>query len=275
LDKPYSKINLSGRQIYIITPTFARISQRPDLVRFTDTVRAAGNATWIVIEDAAETSTWNKRLFDESELSDVVYINAKTPEYFTTGKGIAQRNAGLRVVYERECQGPKKYSSIMEYPIVYFGDDDNTFDHRLWKYLRENLIRVVVANVGMISFPTAIEGPETELFNTSEVSHLDDAMGLNCGKGSLSRAEKEKILQMKDIIARVIGFSTRKWLLLVDLTENLDDANRPFPMDMAGFAFSVRELCLHGLLNSTHTGLHQEYTNRTGVLEVDNGFIFY
>jgi hypothetical protein len=46
-------------------------------------------------------------------------------------------------------------------------------------------------------------------------------------------------------------------------------------MDMAGFAISGRELCMHGVINETHTHLAFAYTNRTGVLEVCQRILFF
>ena len=44
-----------GRTVYLITPTFTRPSQYPDLTRMAQTVMAAGKGLhWLVIEDAAE-----------------------------------------------------------------------------------------------------------------------------------------------------------------------------------------------------------------------------
>ena len=209
---PFGQVH--GRHIYIITPTYPRIVQRADLVRMTEFVRSAtlgGNATWVVIDDANITSIWTEQFLQETQLPEVIYTNQQTPpKQKKTTRGVSQRNKGLRIVYDKVCS--KHYESIWDYPIIYFADDDNTYDYRLWNLLRENVVRVAVANVGLItSTAIPIEGPKFQIYNTSEfhlLPELTNSTGpVKCG-ASLTPEEREQVFKKRPTMSRIVGWST-------------------------------------------------------------------
>jgi hypothetical protein len=218
--KPYVEARVEnatsnfGRRIYIITPTLPRIVQRPDLVRMIEYVRSAhkgGPVTWVVVDDSDKTSFWNEKLFNASGLPDIIYTFQKTPTNIKrNSRGVLQRNKGLRVIYDSICS--QKYSNIMDYPIIYFADDDNTYDHRLWNLFRENVVRVAVLNVGLItSSAVPIEGPKIQIFNTTNATSLENwekYKNLGCGVGDLSVQQKQEILNSREIMTRVTNWSS-------------------------------------------------------------------
>jgi hypothetical protein len=93
----------SSTTIYIITPTYYRLSQKADLTRMSNTLRLVASIYWVLVEDADETSDSVSELLTQSRLPHA-YIAAKTPTAFKLNesdpnwkypRGVVQRNAAL------------------------------------------------------------------------------------------------------------------------------------------------------------------------------------
>ena len=82
------------------------------------------NVVWIVIEDAPKPTQLVTNLLQRCKVN-TVHLNATTRKKKSSVRGVEQRNAGLtwlRDHYSAEnCSG-----------AVYFGDDDNKYDLRLF-----------------------------------------------------------------------------------------------------------------------------------------------
>ncbi|KAL5109356.1 Galactosylgalactosylxylosylprotein 3-beta-glucuronosyltransferase 1 [Taenia crassiceps] len=102
--------------IYVITPTFYRITQKPELVRLCNTFSLVENIHWIVVEDSH-----NKTDLVANFLSE--YKNYHI-------KGSNQRNAGMQWLRENIVKGKQR-------GVVYFADDDNTYDPRIFAEMRD------------------------------------------------------------------------------------------------------------------------------------------
>ena len=127
--------------IYVITPTYHRTTQMADLVSLTQTFMHDQAIHWIVIEDAQNCSEQIRDLLLRSgilfshlaaqltrfEMRKMYRkrINQCLPE--TARKGIVQRNRALQIVVE----------SLTTEGVVYFADDDNVYDLRLFHELRK------------------------------------------------------------------------------------------------------------------------------------------
>jgi galactosylgalactosylxylosylprotein 3-beta-glucuronosyltransferase 3 len=87
------------------------------------------NLVWIVVEDSDHRSELVKNLLERCEIQ-TVHLNAVTPDYYkkdpSRPRGVLQRNKGLSWIREhysaKNCNG-----------VVYFGDDDNKYDLRLFE----------------------------------------------------------------------------------------------------------------------------------------------
>ena len=120
--------NASLPVIYMISPTYKRLTQKSDLTSVCATVTNVQNLVWIVIEDASEKTKLVTNLLKHCKVTSV-HLNILTPDYFKQNKarprGVEQRNAGLAWIREHntkeDCNG-----------IIYFGDDDNSYDLRLF-----------------------------------------------------------------------------------------------------------------------------------------------
>ena len=125
--------------IYIITPTYARTTQKVDLTSMCYTLMHVPKVTWILVEDSDHKSNLVKRLVNRCKVN-IVHLNARTPIKFRAkpgmekrtwsySRGITQRNTGLKWLREH-------YTVDNANGVVYFGDDDNKYDLRLFEEVR-------------------------------------------------------------------------------------------------------------------------------------------
>ena len=139
-----SRVNFSSeasKSIFAITPTYARYTQKVDLVSLCQTVMHIPNFVWVVIEDAEHKTKLVAKLLDRCNVTSV-HLNVRTPPSyrprpgadrykFTYSRGVKQRNLGLSWIREyclkvKNCTG-----------AVYFMDDDNKYDLRLFEEVGE------------------------------------------------------------------------------------------------------------------------------------------
>ncbi|CAN7999672.1 unnamed protein product [Ixodes hexagonus] len=177
--------------IYAITPTYDRHVQEAELTRLSHTFRLVPQLHWIVVEDGAERTERVSRLLGRSGVAHT-HLHAATPPDQVLGpgqpswlrpKGVLQRNRALRWLRDSLPRGSPG--------VVFFADDDNTYDLRLFTEMRDTR--------GVSVWPVGLVG------------------GLVV----------EKPL-VRD--GHVVGWNAA-W-----------KPHRPFPVDMAGFAVSLRLL---------------------------------
>uniref|UniRef100_A0A914DSJ0 Galactosylgalactosylxylosylprotein 3-beta-glucuronosyltransferase n=1 Tax=Acrobeloides nanus TaxID=290746 RepID=A0A914DSJ0_9BILA len=134
--------------IFFVTPTGPRLEQKADLIRLAQTLSHIPNLYWIVVEDADEPSTWIKGILERSKLS-YIHLAILTPlkmklkdtdPNWKLPRGVVQRNTALRWI--RTNFGSLKKG------VIYFGDDDNTYDWRLFEEIR-NINKAGVWPVGL------------------------------------------------------------------------------------------------------------------------------
>ena len=113
--------------IYLITPTYSRLVQKAELTRLSQTLRLVPNVHWILVEDSERKTQLVTNFLKECKLP-YTHLNVFKPtDDFYHERGVAQRNAGLRWIRENiKTDGG----------VVYFADDDNTYDLRLFEEVR-------------------------------------------------------------------------------------------------------------------------------------------
>uniref|UniRef100_A0AC35TNI0 Galactosylgalactosylxylosylprotein 3-beta-glucuronosyltransferase n=1 Tax=Rhabditophanes sp. KR3021 TaxID=114890 RepID=A0AC35TNI0_9BILA len=144
------KIDSSKGTILFVTPTYKRYTQKADLVRLSQTLSHISNLLWIVVEDDTITN-YKVEEFLEGTKIPFVYLAAKTPEQFKLKnkdpnwkfpRGISQRNIALEWVRINYIKNNNA--------VLYFGDDDNTYDLALFREMRN------ISNIGL--WPVGIVG---------------------------------------------------------------------------------------------------------------------
>ncbi|CAD5209759.1 unnamed protein product [Bursaphelenchus okinawaensis] len=137
--------------IILITPTYARPTRMPDMTRMAQTLMLVKNIHWVVIEDANKTSDAVERLL---ERSGIPYTYLFTTTVNLPKRGWYHRNMALDVV-------STKYREYNECAVVYFADDDNTYDYRLFnEYIRK--VRTVGLWAVGFSGGAKVEAPHVE-----------------------------------------------------------------------------------------------------------------
>jgi len=123
--------------IFAITPTYRRFLQKAELTRTAQTLKHVKNLHWIVVEDSHQKTNLVKRLLSHFGLK-YTHLNVRTPvemrrgrnkPRWTKSRGVEQRNLGLQWLHDNIKANETK-------GVVYFADDDNTYDLRLFEEMR-------------------------------------------------------------------------------------------------------------------------------------------
>jgi len=135
--------------IYVITPTYRRPEQIPDLVRLAQTLLHVPALHWIVVEDDNKTTAAVGDLLQRYGMSHT-HLHAPMPEKYKTRKpmprGVSNRNAAMDWIRRHATSG-----------VVYFADDDNTYDVRLFEEMRHTR-KISMWPVGLVT-KTALSSP--------------------------------------------------------------------------------------------------------------------
>ncbi|VDN06793.1 unnamed protein product [Thelazia callipaeda] len=118
-------------QIIVITPTYRRRTRLADMTRMANTLSHIQCLYWIVIEDGNHTVKAVERLLNRTTLP-YTYFSAKTPLGYPS-RGWYQRTKALEFLRNNFNLINNEFMKS----IVYFGDDDNSYDVRLFdNYIR-------------------------------------------------------------------------------------------------------------------------------------------
>lgn len=139
--------------IYVITPTYSRPVQKAELTRLLNTLKHISSLHWILVEDADSRSMLVARLLERGGLP-YTHLSALTPPdykmqpsepHWMLPRGVLQRNAGLTWLRSHLETSPQAHG------VVYFADDDNTYDLRIFEEMRDTQ-RVSVWPVGLAGY---------------------------------------------------------------------------------------------------------------------------
>uniref|UniRef100_A0A8W7NYU9 Galactosylgalactosylxylosylprotein 3-beta-glucuronosyltransferase n=1 Tax=Anopheles atroparvus TaxID=41427 RepID=A0A8W7NYU9_ANOAO len=194
--------NRKGPTIYAVTPTYARPVQKAELTRLSHVIRLVPNIFWVVVEDASKTSTLVGNLLKRSGLqARSVQLFAKTPTNFKL-QGKDPNWLKPRGVEQRNVA---------------------------LKWIREHLARDQRTGDGetatgnsIVYFMDDDNTYSTELFE--EISKIERGKVGVWPVGLVGGLMVEKPVLNRDGL--VLGFNSA-W-----------KPERPFPLDMAGFAIS-------------------------------------
>ena len=142
--------------IFFITPTYPRREQVAELTRLGQTLLLAGNVHWVVAEDSGTCSPLVAALLSRMGLP-YTHIISPQPNIYKEAKlkynprGVSSRRAGLSWVMEHQPEG-----------VIYFGDDDNTYDIRLFKEIattqKVSMFPVGFIGIQGVSSPIVVDG---------------------------------------------------------------------------------------------------------------------
>ncbi|CAL4118311.1 unnamed protein product, partial [Meganyctiphanes norvegica] len=131
----------SSNTIYIITPTYRRPEQVAELTRLSQTLMLVPNLHWLVAEDAKAPTKRVLAFLNECKVRNTYLLGSSSSKYKGPGKprGVSNRNAGLKWLKNHATSG-----------VIYFADDDNTYDYRIFEEIRKTK-RVGMFPVGLVT----------------------------------------------------------------------------------------------------------------------------
>nr|XP_057924446.1 galactosylgalactosylxylosylprotein 3-beta-glucuronosyltransferase 3 [Doryrhamphus excisus]XP_057924447.1 galactosylgalactosylxylosylprotein 3-beta-glucuronosyltransferase 3 [Doryrhamphus excisus] len=188
IQQPQKDPKSSLPTIFVITPTYARLVQKAELTRLSQTFLHVPQLHWIVVEDSNHKTPLVRDLLAKSGLT-YTHLHVATAKErklqegdpnWLKPRGVEQRNEALHWL---------RQETHKQQGVVYFADDDNTYSLQLFEEMR-NTQRVSVWPVGLVG-------------------------GMKYEKPVVEGG-------------KVVRFHTG-WR-----------PSRPFPMDMAGFAVSLK-----------------------------------
>ena len=152
---------VSARPLYVVTPTYSRPTQLADLTRLANTLRLVAGLHWLVAEDSNVTSPAVTELLLASGLTFTHLAALRPPDLVgkVIGRGVFNRRAALDWIRE----------NAEERGVIYFADDDNSYDVRIFEEIRTTR-KVSVFPVGLIlkygvSSPIVKDGVVTGFFD--------------------------------------------------------------------------------------------------------------
>lgn len=134
----------SKTTIFFITPTYTRLTQKTDLTTLCHTLMHVPRLHWIVVEDSDHSTELVSGVLQRCPVAST-QLRIRRSLLFSlkkskAWKGLEQRNLGLN--WLREQCTPASASTLSEgghtvegcgSGVVYFGDDDNRYDLRLFE----------------------------------------------------------------------------------------------------------------------------------------------
>ncbi|PVD25383.1 hypothetical protein C0Q70_15883, partial [Pomacea canaliculata] len=131
----------SAPKAYVITPTYQRPTQEADLLRLCYTLMQAPHVRWIIVEDSDD-KTELVGAWDGVGVGERV-VNKCFISGIESHRGVTQRNTGLAWVRHNVLPSSRAGG-------VYFADDDNTYDLRVFDVVR-NTTKISVWKMGIVS----------------------------------------------------------------------------------------------------------------------------
>ncbi|KAH6935560.1 hypothetical protein HPB50_006799 [Hyalomma asiaticum] len=128
--------------VYVVTPTYRRANQAPDMVRLSQALMLAKVPIfWVVVEDAERPSALVRNIMSRSVLPGVQLFSRTPPEFRKQiyGRGVTPRMKAIRWL---------RANAVLP-SVLYFADDDNSYDHRLFAQVAR-VQRVGVLPVGLV-----------------------------------------------------------------------------------------------------------------------------
>lgn len=181
--------DVHGTRIFVVTPTYARAERLADITRMAQTLMLVPDIEWVVVEDGSYKMPAVERVLARSGLA-YHYITAETPPTYRgvwTVSGNHQRNAGIDfVLHHRQHRLP-----LHTRAVIYFGDDDNAYDYRLFDEYIRKVRRVGVWAVGLAGGVLVV------------APHVDERSGLVTGWDGDYRREFDEFLM--DVAGFAVG----------------------------------------------------------------------
>jgi len=130
--------------VFVITPTYNRATQLADMTRLAQTLMLVKNIFWIVVEDSYTISNQISALLNRTCIPYAHLLGPRPKTHLDkrSGRGVSNRRKGLDWLrtnyYNKTVPG-----------VIYFADDDNSYDIRVFEEMRDTE-KVSVWPVGLV-----------------------------------------------------------------------------------------------------------------------------
>lgn len=125
--------------IFVITPTYYRLTQIAELTRLSNTLSIVKNLHWIVVEDFKSTNQRVQELLESSGMSFTYLSKQRSKNTTKRLKGAEQRNTALQWIMEHH-----RYSSSA---VVYFADDDNAYNTKIFQEVSPKILHPTIISL--------------------------------------------------------------------------------------------------------------------------------
>jgi len=163
---PCHQLTIDTPTIYFVTPTYPRREQVAELTRLSQTLLHVKNLHWILAEDSHQCSTLIPSILKKYGIP-YTHLATPLPSIYTRlpkremARGVSGRRASLDKILDwhmNRCKNPHSKA------VVYFADDDNTYDLQLFEEIRytEKVSVFPVGFIGLQSVSAPIVEREEE-----------------------------------------------------------------------------------------------------------------
>ena len=185
----------SSTTIFIITPTYNRTTQRPDLIRLEQTLRLVPNIVWMVIEEWNRTSTF---VVDLLQRTPVRHVHLLAPvQKSRVGRGFINRKCAFewlreqaRLAKEELYNAASDNDNVIKKTvkinnikltngIIYMADDDNSYDLRVFEEIRTTRVVSMFPVGGLANY--GISTPVVDS-KTGRIIDFHDPFGKEFGR---------------------------------------------------------------------------------------------
>ncbi|KAJ8895302.1 hypothetical protein PR048_000627 [Dryococelus australis] len=247
----------STSPIYVVTATYPRPQQVAELTRLAQTLMHVRDLHWLVVEDAARKTSLVADLLRRTRIS-FDHLVAPMPEAYKTlprrkPRGVSNRNRGLAWIRKNATSG-----------VVYFADDDNTYDIEVFEEVRhaKNMSTCIITEFGSGIY--SLRMICTEMYKITRYANVRRR-----GEAVFQMRRTRRVSMWPVGLCTDLGVSSP--VVLGGKFAGFYDgwpAGRKFPVDMAGFAVSVafllQVLRSYSLLSGFNHRLKMSYTDLDG-----------
>ncbi|XP_013786785.1 galactosylgalactosylxylosylprotein 3-beta-glucuronosyltransferase S-like [Limulus polyphemus] len=111
--------------IYIITPTYARANQIPEITRLAQTLMHVPNIHWLVVEDWSDKNPMIETILKKRGVQHTYLVGPRPPNQLKYPYAVNCHHAAFKWIRENAKSG-----------VIFMADDDNVFDLRVFEQMR-------------------------------------------------------------------------------------------------------------------------------------------
>ncbi|XP_013793862.1 galactosylgalactosylxylosylprotein 3-beta-glucuronosyltransferase S-like, partial [Limulus polyphemus] len=117
--------NIELPTIYIITATYARANQIPEITRLAQTLMHVPNIHWLVVEDWSDKNPMVEKILVKRGVQHTYLVGPRPPNHLKYPYAVSCHHAAFKWIRKNAKSG-----------VIFMADDDNVFDLRVFEQMR-------------------------------------------------------------------------------------------------------------------------------------------